>query len=132
MLVLRDGKVLLGLRSNDKSASDLHGEGTWTMPGGKVDIGERLVDAATRELAEETGLIPHSIEAVCVQDDITNTAHYTTVGFKVAMAPNAEPKTMEPEEITEWRWFDMNDLPTNLYLPSKKFLGKYKAGVFYG
>lgn len=27
--------------------SELHGEGTWTMPGGKLDFGESFMDAAT-------------------------------------------------------------------------------------
>ena len=38
IMILKDGKVLLGKRNDDaeKASSDLHGEGTWTMPGGNL------------------------------------------------------------------------------------------------
>lgn len=133
VLVVRDNKVLLGLRNSDaqKASSDLNGEGTWTMPGGKLDKGETLQNAALRELKEETDLEPVEIRAFCVQDDMTTTAHYTTVGFFAALKPGDEPTTMEPEEITKWQWFDINALPLNLYPPSKKIVEKYLTNTFY-
>lgn len=45
------GRILLVLRTNDPEA------GHWTVPGGRVDPGETLEEAAAREVAEETGII---------------------------------------------------------------------------
>jgi hypothetical protein len=38
---------------------------------------------------------------------------------------------MEPDEITEWQWFDLNNLPSPLYFPSAKVLENYKTQKFY-
>ena len=133
VLIIRDGKVLLGLRNPDliKAGSELQGQGAWTMPGGKVDPGERLDEAARRELAEETGLTARKMEFFCVQDDIKDSAHYVTVGFMASIAKGDSPSALEPETILEWRWFDFDNLPPNLYNPSKKFIEKYQSGVSY-
>lgn len=132
VMIIKEGKILLGLRNSnkEKASSELQGQGTWTMPGGKVEFMEKLVDAAKRELEEETSLKATKLDLLCISDDMTNTAHYVTVGF-IVREYTGEAKTMEPETILEWKWFDLNDLPTNLYNPSKKCIEKYKEGIIY-
>ena len=130
VMIIKEGKILLGLRNpnKEKASSELQGQGTWTMPGGKVEFMEKLVDAAKRELEEETSLKATKLDLLCISDDMTNTAHYVTVGF-IVREYTGEAKAMEPETILEWKWFDLNDLPTNLYNPSKKCIEKYKEGI---
>jgi ADP-ribose pyrophosphatase YjhB (NUDIX family) len=48
--VIRDGKVLIVRRARPPA------RGVYTLPGGVVEVGETLVDAAKREVWEETGL----------------------------------------------------------------------------
>ncbi len=132
IMILKDNKILLGLRNPDKvkASSELQGQGTWTMPGGKVEFMEKLIDAAKRELEEETSLIANKLDLLCISDDMTDTAHYVTVGF-IVREYKGEVKTMEPETILEWKWFPLNNLPENLYNPSKKCIDKYNEGIIY-
>lgn len=132
IMVIRNNQVLLGLRHSDptKADSELHGEGTWTMPGGKIRFGETFEEATARELTEETSLIGHRFTVMCVNNDKITDAHFITVGI-LCTEFSGEVKTMEPEEIVEWRWFDINNLPNKIFFPSEKMISNYKTNQFY-
>jgi mutator protein MutT len=49
-VVVRDGKALIVKRAHEPR------KGEWSLPGGRVELGESLEDAARREIKEETGL----------------------------------------------------------------------------
>ncbi len=128
VMILKKNKVLLGRRHSDpkKAGSELHGEGTWTMPGGKVHFGEKVKDAVFREVLEETGLRidKRKLKIISVADDIVKDAHFVTIGF-LYEGLKGKPKVLEPDKIVEWGWFDLNDPPSPLYFPSKKVLDKF-------
>ncbi len=125
IMIFKDNKVLLGKRHGDpkKADSELHGEGSWTMPGGKLHFKENLEDAAFREIFEETGvkINKEKLEIISVTNDIVKDAHFVTIGFLCKDFPG-EPRVAEPDEITEWKWFDLNNLPSPIFFPSEKIL----------
>ena len=130
VMILKEGKVLLGMRHADpnKADSELHGEGTWTMPGGKVHFLEELEDAAFREAKEETGIEIDKLKLkiISVQSDIADDAHFVTIGY-LCQDFFGEPKVMEPDEIIYWKWFDLNELPSPIFRPSEKLLMAYRG-----
>ncbi len=64
-LIIENGKILLVKRGYPPS------KGRWSIPGGHVEIGEGILDAARRELEEETGIMGEPLGVVNVDDAIT-------------------------------------------------------------
>ena len=134
VILIKDGKILLGKRHDDpiKADSELHGEGTWTMPGGKLRFQESFEDACYRETLEETGIKINrsSINLVSIANDMVDDAHFVTVGF-ACWKFAGKPRACEPDEITEWKWFALDKLPEKLFMASKKVLDSYLSGSIY-
>lgn len=132
IMILRDGKVLLGKRNDDsvKADSELRGESTWTMPGGKMHFGEKIQDAAKREVKEETGLTARKLKIVSIGNEIVKDAHFVTIGF-LCDDFEGELKAMEPEEIVEWKWFPLDKIPNPIFPPSLKLLKNYVEKEVY-
>lgn len=130
VMIMRGGKILLGQRHMDpiKASSELHGEGTRTMPGGKMHFHESFEELCARETLEETGLIINkdTIKVISLTNDIVPDNHYVTIGF-LAEDVEGEPQVMEPDEITQWKRFNLNELPAPLFFPSEKVIKNYLA-----
>lgn len=114
--VIRGNKILLGKRTQGYKA------GTWGLPGGHLEFGEAMTAAAARELMEETGMTAQRFEFANLVNDkkqannTENKKHYLQVGF-LAIEPTGEPALKEPELCEEWRWFDLADLPADIFPP---------------
>ncbi|EKE29717.1 MAG: MutT/nudix family protein [uncultured bacterium (gcode 4)] len=132
VMLFSEGKILLWRRHVDpeKASSEMNWAWTWTMPGGKLEFGESFEEGWIREVKEETWIDLKSVKVICVNNDRIETAHFVTIWM---FSDDFEwvPKVMEPDEITEWKWFGLNDLPENVFPPSVKVLENYRKNAFY-
>ena len=134
MILNSHKQVLLGRRHEDpeKASSLMHGEGTWTMPGGKFEFGESFEEGAARETLEETGIRVNAdkLRIISLANDIVHDAHFVTIGF-LCTDYTGEAQVMEPDEITVWQWFDLDNLPKPLFIPSAEVVANFETNTIY-
>ncbi|MDI3470881.1 MAG: hypothetical protein OJF62_002944 [Pseudolabrys sp.] len=110
--IIHDGKVLIVRRGRPPA------QGIYTLPGGVVEAGETLMEAAAREVLEETSLVIEPValaghrEAIARDADGRVRRHFVIMCFAsryISGTPVAN------EEISEALWLDpatLDNLPT--------------------
>ena len=88
--VIRGDRVLLAARANEPM------RGVWTLPGGLVEAGEALAEAALRELSEEVGLAAEVVGVlspteIIVRDEAGRVRHHYVVHPHAALWCGGEP-----------------------------------------
>lgn len=95
-----DGEKVLLLKRAEKGDN----KGTWCLPGGKVEEGESLIDAATREAKEECGKVVGSRFEDLKEVDANH--HWTSFFFRVSKPFDCKLS----DEHSDWKWFDIKGL----------------------
>jgi len=117
VIVLKEGRVLLGKRLNS------HGDGTWSFPGGHLEMFESWEQCAEREVLEEANIRISNLKFATTTNDIfrEENKHYITI-FMVADYSGGTLKVNEPDKCEKWEWFDWGTLPQPLFLPIENLL----------
>ena len=98
-----------------KRANTGFNDGKWSVPAGRLEMGESISQAAIRELMEEVG-ISASMEDLSVplfMNHKDERGERIYVFFTVKKWLGVE-KNMEIEKCSEIKWFDKTDLPEDL------------------
>jgi 8-oxo-dGTP diphosphatase len=117
VIVRKGNNVLLGRRKGS------HGEGSWSFPGGHLEIDESPEECARREVLEETGLAIANLRKGTFTRDIfpAEGKHYVTL-FILADYESGDLTIMEPDKCDRWEWFSWDDLPQPLFVPIENLL----------
>lgn len=121
ILVFREGKVLLGKRNNT------HGSGEYAFPGGHLEFGESFEDCAKRECMEEAGIEITSVRFIRLSNMKKYGKHYVDIGL-AADWKSGEVKVMEPNKITDWDWYETDNLPKPLFGLIEQTIEALKSG----
>lgn len=116
--VFRDGKVLLAQRGVAPA------RGLYSLPGGRIEAGERLIDGVLRELSEEVGLSARVIGFVdhvefIEYDEAGQVRMHAVIAAFAGIWTEGEPCLSE--EASDLRWvdpFSPGDLPMTRGLPA--------------
>ncbi len=101
-VVLRGERLLLVRRSHKPDA------GRWGFPGGKIELGETVIAAALRELAEETGAVADAVDVLTALDVIRHDGdvlhHYVLVAV---LCRWRHGEGVPASDAHEAAWFDL-------------------------
>jgi len=124
-VVFKDGRVLLVRRGQPPS------EGEWAIPGGSVEIGETLQQAAQRELLEETGIVIQA-GAPCFLFDVIQTDadgrarfHYVVIDL---LADYVEGYPRAGGDAADARWVSAEELAGLALNPTTRELLQQRFG----
>jgi 8-oxo-dGTP diphosphatase len=85
--------------------------GEWALPGGFVEERERVLDAAPRELAEETGLRAGTLRLLGVYDTPGRDPRGWTVSVVYCATLSAQEAVSGADDARDARWFPIDGLP---------------------
>jgi 8-oxo-dGTP diphosphatase len=123
LLLLRDGRILLGRRSNTG-----YGDGAYEPPSSRLDERETVVEAAIRVAAAQAGIALGASHVT-----LAHVMHDVSGAGRIAFFLTADGWDGEPggarASYSDLAWFAADDLPANMIDRARVAVRNYAAGI---
>lgn len=102
-------------------------KGIWCLPGGHVEHGEQVADAAVREAKEETGLTVELDQLLGIYDEPGRDPRGPVISIVYSATPQHPSQELDPAtDAADATWFPLDDLPEELGFDHEKILDDYR------
>jgi 8-oxo-dGTP diphosphatase len=82
--------------------------GSWSVPGGRVEAGETLAEAVTRELREETGLEGMCGPLLGYVERFDDETQFVILDFEVTLVGDDQP--VAGDDAAEAAWVELHEV----------------------
>ena len=136
MMKLRKPKLIVAVLAKNSNKYLLarekleSGRDRWLVPGGKVEFGESLEDAAKRELEEETGIKAEKLTFICFKEALFPEYNYHTVIFFYSTETKQSKLGKDIEgKVQESKWFTFSEAKKLQLVESAEWLFKESGKI---
>ncbi len=122
----KNGELLLQRRSDT---------GQWCVPGGALEPGETFIEAAKRELKEETGILVSELKLFGLYSGADREIHYPNGDVVYSLSVifitrSYSGEITDPDgEALEHRFFDRESIPSDLFEPDSRPILDWAKGM---
>lgn len=123
LIIYKDGKILLQKRTDN---------GTWAIHGGGIEPGEKYLESLKREIKEELNIEPINpiLFGIYSGKELFNIYPNRDEVYAlnhVFICENFEGTIdFNDGEVNQLKWFDINDLPDNIFKINKPIINDVK------
>ena len=120
ILIIQNNKILLGLLTKKWLYQDKQ---VYGVPGRDLHFQETIGNGVKRDIKEELGVEVTKYKIVCINSNYEYRNHY--IGIGVVVGIKGEIKLLKPDDWEKWEWFDINQIPDNLFPDAKNHIKCY-------
>lgn len=123
----KSGEILIGKRIGKHAPY-------YSIPGGKLNLGEQFETAAVREISEETGLKINNPKVIAITNNLRTfkkeRLHYISIILHVKKY-SGKLSILEPKKCSKWLWCDPHKLLKPHFEASENAVNCYLNSIFY-